>query len=177
MGTSQKNCETPKIWSTLISAINLIHMKWDDVSSGWFHCIKNVRIRTFSCPYFPAFALNKERYRYGVSLSVFSPNAEKHGIEKLRIRALFTQCLFTNKLGLIFFNLWWQLLFGYYCLCKIVTVYYHFRSRFNWNQLEIRQNCNITIRFLNMIFRKYFVTFLDKKESNKDLIKTIGKSA
>ena len=39
------------------------------------HSLKSVCIRSFSCPYFPAFRLNTERP------------------EKLRIRTLFTQCV------------------------------------------------------------------------------------
>ena len=34
------------------------------------HCVKNVRIRSYSGPYFPAFGLNTERY--GVSLRIQS---------------------------------------------------------------------------------------------------------
>ena len=34
------------------------------------HCVKSVRIRSFSSPYFPAFGLNTERY--GVSLRIQS---------------------------------------------------------------------------------------------------------
>ena len=49
-----------------------------------FHCVKGVRIRSFSAPYVPAF---------GLYLSVFSPNAGKYGPEKLRIRIFFMQCL------------------------------------------------------------------------------------
>ena len=29
--TIQKICEIPKIWSLLVSTLNLIHMRWDDV--------------------------------------------------------------------------------------------------------------------------------------------------
>ena len=43
---------------------------------------QRVRIRSCSGSYFPAFGLN----------SVFSPNAEEYGSEKLRIRTFFTQC-------------------------------------------------------------------------------------
>ena len=50
------------------------------------HCVKNVRIRSFSGPYFPAFVLNTDRY------GVFTPNAGKYGPENVQIRALFTQC-------------------------------------------------------------------------------------
>ena len=28
----------------------------------FFHCVKSVRIRNFTCPYFPAFGLNTESY-------------------------------------------------------------------------------------------------------------------
>ena len=45
------------------------------------HCVKSVRIRSSSGPYFPAFGLNTERYSV----------AGKYGPEKLRIRTLFTQ--------------------------------------------------------------------------------------
>ena len=49
------------------------------------HCVKSVRIRSFSCPYFPIFELNTERY------FVFSSNAGKYGPEKPRIWTHFTQ--------------------------------------------------------------------------------------
>ena len=52
------------------------------------HCVKGLRIRSFSGPYFPLFGLDMERYPY---LSVFSPNAGKYGPGKSRIRRLFTQ--------------------------------------------------------------------------------------
>ena len=39
------------------------------------HCVKSVRIRSYSGPHFPAFGLNTEY------LSVFSPNAGKCGPE------------------------------------------------------------------------------------------------
>ena len=44
---------------------------------NWLHCLKSIRIRSYSVPYFPAFGLNTERY----SISVFSPNAGKYGPE------------------------------------------------------------------------------------------------
>ena len=46
--------------------------------------MKNLRIRYFSGPYFPAFGLNTERY------SVFSPNAGKKEPEKQQTRTFFT---------------------------------------------------------------------------------------
>ena len=42
---------------------------------GAMHCVKSVRIRSFSVPF----------------LSLFSPKAKKYDPEKLRIRTLFTQ--------------------------------------------------------------------------------------
>ena len=47
------------------------------------HCVKSARIRSSSCPYFPAFRLNTERY---------CPNAGKYGQKKLQIQTLFPQC-------------------------------------------------------------------------------------
>ena len=52
------------------------------------HCVKGVCIRIFSGPYFPH--LNWMR-------NVFSPNEEKYGPEKLRIRTLFMQCVLAIK--------------------------------------------------------------------------------
>ena len=62
--------------------------------------VKSVPIRTFSGPYFLALGLNKERYGYlsVLYLSVFSPNAGKYELEKLRIRTLSTRCFFSGKL-------------------------------------------------------------------------------
>ena len=45
--------------------------------------MNNVRIRSFSDPYFP----------------VLSPDAEKYKQEKLRIRTLFTQCNMHPKMN------------------------------------------------------------------------------
>ena len=52
-----------------------------------YHCVRSIHIRSYSGPYFPAFGLNTEY------LSVFSPNAEKYGPEKLRMQTIFTQCM------------------------------------------------------------------------------------
>ena len=46
------------------------------------HCVKTVRIRSYSDPDFPESGLTTER---------LSPNAGKYGEEKLRIGTLFTQ--------------------------------------------------------------------------------------
>ena len=52
----------------------------------WDHCMKNVLIWSLSGPYFPAFELISRDMEY---LFVLSPNVEKYGSEKLRIRTLF----------------------------------------------------------------------------------------
>ena len=44
-------------------------------NQGSIHCVKNVRIRSYSSPHFPAFGLNTERH------FVLSPNAGKCGPE------------------------------------------------------------------------------------------------
>ena len=45
------------------------------------HCVKSVRIQSFSGPYF----------------TVFSSNARKYGPEKLEMRTLFAQCLYRKQ--------------------------------------------------------------------------------
>ena len=64
------------------------------MNCGIKHCVKNVRIRSYSCPYFPAFRL------------IFSPNAGKYGPEKLRhciwrsedhCRSIFWKALYKAK--------------------------------------------------------------------------------
>ena len=45
---------------------------------GNVQCVKNVRIRTVSYPYFPAFGLNTERYR--VSLRITSNTDTFHAV-------------------------------------------------------------------------------------------------
>ena len=37
-------------------------MSWDDQKICWDECLKNIRFRSFSGPYFPAFRLNTERH-------------------------------------------------------------------------------------------------------------------
>ena len=59
--------------------------------TDYFHfskilCVKYVRIRRFSGPYFRAFVQNTE-------ILIFNPNAVKCGPEKLLIRTLFTPWL------------------------------------------------------------------------------------
>ena len=72
------------------------------VKTFLFHCIKSVRIRSYSCPHFPAFGQNTERF--SVSL--------RSGCGKIRTRiapntdALYA--VFSSKTLLIIFenNLW-----------------------------------------------------------------------
>ena len=48
-------------------------MKWVDklfFLMEKYHCVKSVRIRSFSGPYFPAFGLNMDRYRVSLQNSV-----------------------------------------------------------------------------------------------------------
>ena len=45
-----------------------------------FHCVKSIRYRSFSGPFFLTFGVNTEIYRV---MSIFSSNVEKYGPEKL----------------------------------------------------------------------------------------------
>ena len=62
-------------------------------------CKKNVCVRSFSGPNFPAFGLNMEIYFVNLRkwISVFSPNAGKYELEKLRIRTLLMRWRFYLK--------------------------------------------------------------------------------
>ena len=71
-----------KMWNLMLNKLEILTRNW------LIHCVKSVRIRSFSDRYFPAFRLNTERYEY---LSVLNPNARKYGPEKLQIRTVFTQ--------------------------------------------------------------------------------------
>ena len=70
-------------------SLNKVHEKsWTTRISNSFSselCVKSVRICSFSGPYFSAFGRNT------LYLSVFSPNVEKYGPEKLQIRTFLTQ--------------------------------------------------------------------------------------
>ena len=54
-------------WQRIITELVILHFAR--------HCVKSVRIRSYSGPYFPAFGLNKARY--GVSLRVQSEYGKK----------------------------------------------------------------------------------------------------
>ena len=77
----------------LLTVITFIPMKTQHHLHRFYkHCVKSVRIRSFSGPYFSAFGPNTERYSVSTPyLSIFSPNVGKYGPEKLRIRTLSTQ--------------------------------------------------------------------------------------
>ena len=83
LGTKTVNCRLFTEYSNCIKVQR--HFFYTCLFAA-FHCVKSVRIRSFSGPYFPAFGLNTPY------LSVFSPNTGKYRPEKLRIRTLFTQC-------------------------------------------------------------------------------------
>ena len=69
------------------------------------HCVKSVRIWSFSGPYFAAHS--DWIWRDTEYLSVFNPNVGKYRPEKLRLRILFTQLLL---LGLQNLTLSWIML-------------------------------------------------------------------
>ena len=60
------------------------------------HCVKGVRIQSYSGPYFPAFRLNTERY------SIFSPHAGKCGPEYGKMQTTF-HVLMVGSLNSSFF--------------------------------------------------------------------------
>ena len=52
----------------------------DNQLTAVFHCVKSIRYQSFSGPFFLTFGVNTEIYRV---MSIFSPNVEKYGPEKL----------------------------------------------------------------------------------------------
>ena len=68
-----------------------IHSTCKVKKTSSFDMIKGLKERQkcpyskFSCPYFPAFELNMDRYDW-IYFSVFSPNAGKYKPEKIRMR-------------------------------------------------------------------------------------------
>ena len=70
--------------------------KWNIIMI--YHWVKSVRIRSFSCPYFPAFRLNTERY--GLSLRIQSecgeiwtkktPNTNTFNAVWVKVKKLFS---------------------------------------------------------------------------------------
>ena len=70
-------------------------------NSSTHHCMKCIRIRSFSGPYFATFGPNTERY--SVSLHIQSECGKKYGPEKVRVRAIFTQWF--HAIGLFLYPL------------------------------------------------------------------------
>ena len=66
--------------------IGALSKLWHWLNSNVSHCVKSVRIRSYSVPCFSAFGLNTERY--GVSLRIHS----KCGKMQNKTRTLFTKC-------------------------------------------------------------------------------------
>ena len=104
------------------------------------HCVKSVRIWSFSGLYFPAFGLN--------TVSIFSTNAGKYGPEKLRIRTLFMQwvCLnicyyFASKFRVDIFEIGLNKLQNNFCKSKILfwlTSFFYFLVTINFFDLLYR---------------------------------------
>ena len=57
-----------KIYTCEISAYTYLFVAWYHIVFTILHCVKSVRLRSFSGSYFPAFGLNTERY--GVFLRI-----------------------------------------------------------------------------------------------------------
>ena len=72
------------IWKSLPR--NIFHIIYEKYFFN--HCVKSVRIRSFLVRTFPHLDWITKDTRY---LSVFSPNAGKHGPKKLQIQTLFAQ--------------------------------------------------------------------------------------
>ena len=59
-------------FSNIIANRNISNILSNSLCVYTTHCVKSVRIQSFSGPYFPTFGLNTKRY-------VFNPNAGKYG--------------------------------------------------------------------------------------------------
>ena len=74
-----------RVWSWFTSFMNI--SIYTVCTSTEHHCVKSIRIRSFSSPCLLAFGLNRERY--GVCIRI-RPECRS---EKLQIRRLFTKCM------------------------------------------------------------------------------------
>ena len=107
--------------------------------------MKSVRIRSFSGPYFPAFGLN-------TYLSVFSLNAGKYVPQKLLIRTLFTQCLFSIT----------KIYFGLRSLEKHKAL--QARSWildliFQWNSIKCQRYISWTLHIMNDTYHERYISW------------------
>ena len=85
-----------------------------------YHCVKSVRIRNFSGPYFPTSGLNAESSKY-----LFGLNAGKDGPGKLRILTLLAQCtgilsFYLESLVSDFHKLMWLIIYSKYASGKLI---------------------------------------------------------
>ena len=65
-----------------------MYRNWDRTIMRLCHCVKNIRIRSYSGPYFPPFGLNTERERE-IRISPYSVQMREN--TDLQIPTLFTQ--------------------------------------------------------------------------------------
>ena len=108
------------------------------------HCMKIVRIRTFSGPYFPAFGLNIYVNIYmNICLSVFSPDMGKCGQEKLRIRLLSTQWLVLHNIPqvIVLRECHWKIIFLRIQGREIITLFLWIKQ----TSVILRSQENVTI--------------------------------
>ena len=87
-----------------------------------YHCVKSVRIRSYSSPHFPAFRLNTETYSGSLRIQF---KCGKMRTESLRIRTLFMQCS-------VFRNYLYCVLSYVLCLVKISRQYLNYFSQAGW---------------------------------------------
>ena len=84
-------------WEECFQNLNFLNKNlfFRQCSNTFIDEIEHISLRE-KCPYseFFWFVLFRIRTEYGEYLTVFSPNAGKHGPEKLRIRTLFTQFMY-----------------------------------------------------------------------------------
>ena len=126
------------------------------------HCVKSVCIRSFSCPYFPAFGLSTERYR--VSLRIQS--------EYLEIRTVFSRIRtkiskyghisrsdgYTFSYWLLFFTSWlfFLILFSIVTGNFFIVIFWYSFSSIVYNILQLISpftNQDITEEFV-IIWRR-----------------------
>ena len=76
------NDGNPDSWISWIQIVLMQHLLYIYKSllkfNRPFHCVKSIRIRSYSCPHFSAFELNRERY--GVSV-LMRENADQNNSE------------------------------------------------------------------------------------------------
>ena len=114
---------------------------------SYSHCVKRVRIRSFSGPYFPAFGLNTDRYS---DLSVVSPNTGKYGPENFRTRKFFTQC-----------QCYWESIQTFFKLTHFITIY-HERNQLVKKSLRFPTNTSQSNCHIDLEEDFHLIKFLSK---------------